>query len=201
VIYAVAVAVACWGVAVYGLVSLATIRRRMTRERTVFPVGGMRVASTRIAARLADLPGESGTYQGLLWARSADGLACRGARRGFGVIGECRQEGDDVVVDAVLPHAVRLIYVGMLGFLAVIVTTVLSVDAPRDWALAIPVALLVGVAVQYVLHVRRARAAGRLMPRFLEAACGEAAAVRAGCGRVLPRCQAPSGMPGDRPVY
>ncbi|MEO5822635.1 MAG: hypothetical protein ABIT71_19165 [Vicinamibacteraceae bacterium] len=51
----------------------------MTRQRTVFPVGGMRVASTRIPARLEDLPGQSGRYQGFLWARSADGLACRGA--------------------------------------------------------------------------------------------------------------------------
>jgi hypothetical protein len=167
----------CWSVAVYGMASLAVMQRRMTRERTVFPVGGMRVASARIPARLADLPGQSGSYRGLVWARTADGLACRGARPGFSVVAECRQEGDEVVVDAVLPHAVHLMYVGMLGFLVVMVTTVLSVDAPRDWALLMPVGLLLAVAVQYVLHVRRARAAGRLIPRFLEAACAEAAAV------------------------
>jgi hypothetical protein len=86
VIYAFAIAVACWAVAVYGMARLAAMQWRMTRQRTVFPVGGMRVASTRVPARLADLPGESGSYQGLLWARTPDGLACRGARQGFSVI-------------------------------------------------------------------------------------------------------------------
>jgi hypothetical protein len=106
--YAFAVAVACWVVAVHGIGSLAAMHWRMLRERTVFPVAGMRVARTRVAARLAELPGESGTYRGLLWSRTAHGVVCRGAGQWFSVIAECRQEGDAVVVDAVLPHGVRL---------------------------------------------------------------------------------------------
>jgi hypothetical protein len=176
VVYAFAIAVACWAVAVYGMARLVAMHRRMSRERTAFPVAGMRVASTRVTARLSDLPGRSGSYRGLLWARTPDGVACRGAGHVYSVIAECRQDGDEVVVDAVLPHSVRLIFIGLLGFMVVTVTAALSADAPRDWSMVLPVALLCGVTAQYVLHVRRARAAGRLLPRYLEAACAEAAA-------------------------
>ncbi len=175
-IYAFAVIAACWAVAASGMVRLVIMHRRMSREQTVYPVAGMRVASTRIMARLADLPGRSGSYRGLLWARTPDGVACRGAGNVYSVIAECRQQGDEVVVDAVLPHGVRLIYVGLLGFLVVTLTTVLSGAGPRDWSMVIPLGLLCAVAVQYVLHVRRARAAGHLLPRYLEAACAEATA-------------------------
>jgi hypothetical protein len=177
VLYAFAVALACWAVGVYGIGSLAVLHLRMIRERTVFPVAGMRVACTRVPARLADLSGESGSYRGLLWARTADGLACRGSGQWFSVIAECRQEGDEVVVDAVLPHGVRLFYIGLIGFMVVIVTTVLRLDVPLDLWMAVPVGLLLAVAVQYVLHVRRARAAARILPRYLEAACAEGAAL------------------------
>jgi hypothetical protein len=176
VVYALTVAVACWAVAVYGMARLIAMHRRMSRDRTVFPVAGIRVASTRVTARLAHLPGRSGNYRGLLWARTADGVACRGAGHAYSVIAECRQEGDEVVVDAVLPHSVRLMYLGMIGFMVVASTVVLSVDAPRDWSMAIPLGLLGAVTVQYVWHVRRARTHGRLLPRYVEAACAEAAA-------------------------
>jgi hypothetical protein len=176
VAYAFALLAACWAVAIFGMARLVAMHRRMSRERTVFPVAGMRVASTRVTARLSDLPGRSGSYRGLLWARTPDGVVCRGAGHVYSVIAECRQDGDEVVVDAVLPHSVRLIFIGLLGFMVVAIATVVTGDAPRDWSLVLPVALLCGVSAQYVLHVRRARAAGRLLPRYLEAACAEAAA-------------------------
>jgi hypothetical protein len=176
VIYAAAVAVACWAVGLYGAARFAVAQLRMMRGRTVFPVPGVRVASARVTARLADLPGESGSYRGLLWARTADGIACRASGQWFSVIGECRQDGDEVVVDAIFPHSVRLSYIGLIGFGVVMVSMVLSSGAPRDWAVVIPIAITGGVAVQYVLHLRRARATGRLLPHHVQAACTDATA-------------------------
>jgi len=94
------------------------------------------------------------------------------------VIGECRQDGDHVVVDAVLPQGVRLFYVGMIGLTVGLTSMVLSFGGPLRWWFAIPLRLVFLVNAQYVVHVRRARAAGRLLPRYLEAACAEAAAGR-----------------------
>jgi len=178
VTYVGAVAVVCWAIAVYGIASYTALQLRMTRRRTVFPVPGMRVARTRVTARLSDLSGDSGEYRGLLWASTVDGLACRATGQSFSVIGECRQDGDHVVVDAVLPQGVRLFYVGMIGFTVVLTSMFLSFGGPLGWWLAIPLGLVFFVIAQYVVHVRRARAAGRLLPRYLEAACAEAAAGR-----------------------
>jgi hypothetical protein len=58
-----------------------------------------------------------------------------------------------------------------------VVAIVLLPETSRDWSQIIPAAMLLGVAVQYVLHVRQARAAARLLPRYLEASCAEAAAL------------------------
>ena len=134
----------------------------MARRRTVFPVSGMLVARTRVTARLADLPGESGDYRGLLWAKTANGVACRAPGQWFGVI-----------ADAVLPQGLRLFYLGLIGFMVVFTTMFVSLAGPIGWWPAVPIGLLSSVVAQYVVHVRRAGAAGRLLSRYLEAACAE----------------------------
>jgi hypothetical protein len=177
VVYAFAAAFACWALAVYGLGRLAIMHWRMARGRIPFPLRGMRVASIRIPARLADLPGNSGNYRGLNWARSAAGVFCRAPGHWSSVMAECRQEGDEVVVDVVLPDGLRWFYVGSIGFCLVIATS-LMFTTPWDASSSIPLVLLLAVVGQYALHVRGARATARLLPRYLEAACAEAACAR-----------------------
>ena len=174
--YAGAVAVVCWAMAVYGIASYAAVQLRMIRRRTVFPVTGTLVGRTRVTARLSNLTGDSGEYRGLLWATTADGVACRATRQWVSVIAECRQDGDDVVVDAVFPQGLRLFYLGLIGFMVFLTVMFVSFAGPLGWWLAVPIGLLLAVAGQYVLHVRHARAAGRLLPRYLEAACVDAVA-------------------------
>jgi hypothetical protein len=176
VVYASAAAVVCWALAVYGLGTLAIMHWRMARGRIRFPLRGMRVASTRVRARLADLPGNSGSYRGLHWARSAAGVFCRAPGHWSSVIAECRQEGDEVVVDVVLPDGLRWFYVGGIGFCVAIATSLMSTTQWDAWS-AIPLVLPLAVVGQYALHVRGARATARMLPRYLEAACAEPAAL------------------------
>lgn len=172
-VYTVALVV-CWVVGAYGVIRLNALQLRMTLGRTVFPVSGMRMASARVAARLADLPGESGHYRALVWARTGDGrVVCRAEDRWLTVIADCRQQGDQIVVDAVLPHGVILFYAGLFGFLLTAATIMSGEVTAGAWML-IPAGLLLGVAVQGTLHLRRARAVARLLPRYLEAVCAEA---------------------------
>ena len=170
-IYAAAVLVACWALALYGAANHIATQLRMIRGRTVFPVPGVRVASTRVLARLAALPGESGVYRGMIWARTPTGLACRASSPWFSTVADCRQDDDHVVVDAVLPSGVRLFFLGFVGFGSVVLTTGLALGAPHAGWMVVPIGLmLVGIA-QYVFYVRRVRAAGVALARFVEAAC------------------------------
>ena len=172
------VAVCCWAIGVYGIGSHSATQAQMILRQTVFPVRGTCVSRTRVTARLADLRGDSGEYRGLLWARTTDGLTCRAPGPGFSVIVECRQEGDVVAVDGVVARGVWMFYLGLFGFMLALTTMLLGTGTPRGWWIVIPVGLLLVVALQGLVHLRRARADAGLLSRYVEAACAEAAAAR-----------------------
>jgi hypothetical protein len=83
------------------------------------------------------------------------------------VIAECRQEGDEVAVDVVLPDGLRWFYVGSIGFCVVIATSLMFTTQRDAWS-AIPLVLLLAVVGQYALHVpwgARDRAPAPALPR------------------------------------
>ena len=127
---AIVIILVCMAVFVVGQLSLVPSIWRMLRTDTVSPVRGVTVGSARRRARLDDLTSPAGTYRGLIWARTPTGIVARAPSEWL-LIGHGRQEGENVVIDAVSPFGLVLCYLGFLGALAVGGVLALTAPTPK----------------------------------------------------------------------
>lgn len=155
----------------YGNLELALHQWRTWRERSVYPVPGLTVSSVRTHASLTNLQERAGASKGLVWALTQDGIVCRGPHIWL-VIGRGRQVGGAVVVDAVLPRAIVVMFAGLVGFFATLAVIGATMPAGRPERLIPVVPLLVSVGIGW-LTLAHARASGRVFARYIAALCDE----------------------------
>jgi hypothetical protein len=160
--------------ALYGRATLLREHWRMWREGVVHPIGGLRIATGRHSARLAALTGAGGTWHGLIWARTRDGIVCRAAKD-WVVIGHGRQAGGDLVVDVRVPRGLVLTWAGTAGFAAALLGLSLAQPLPGVAGVIVPPLILAAGMLAVGLQVLRARRLGLRFPRHVAAMCAEAA--------------------------